>query len=253
MRRILIACAIVLVATLPLRAQFVVHDPLNYAQALARYAQLIEQFRFMVKQARRLPVDMASRYKVPATRWRHHDTETQYAYARPLLTALNAGDTSGALYGQVTDRLDDLDDLLPTVPSELRRRLQNSYATIQFADSVARMAIHQIGAIRSNGKNTLLAAENMENDAASPDETLNSQIAVLNKINAASVLELRVSETTNQFLMHTLEQLLVQNKRSRDAQARAMDAQVFQWRYGLPYGRNLFSRTASTMDSWRQP
>ena len=81
----------------------------------------------------------------------------------------------------------------------------------------------------------------------------NTQIAVLNKINAASVLERRVSKTTNQFLMHTLEQLLVQNKRSRDAEARAMDAQVFQWRYGLPYGRNLFSRTASTMDAWRQP
>jgi hypothetical protein len=72
-------------------------------------------------------------------------------------------------------------------------------------------------------------------------------------INGASVLELRISETTNQFLMHMLEQLLVQNKRTRDAEAQLMDAHLFQWRYGTPYGRDLFSRTASSLDTWRQP
>jgi len=53
---------------------------------------------------------------------------------------------------------------------------------------------------------------------------------LLNKIDAASVLELRIGEMTNQFLMHSLEQLLLQNKRARDAEAELMDAQVFQWR-----------------------
>src|SRR4029079_13542002 len=168
-----IACIVALLVSTTLSAQFVVHDPLNYAQALARYAQLIEQFNFMVKHARRLPVDMASRYRVPATRWRHHDVEVQYSYARPLLTALNFGDTSGALLQEVSERLDDLDEVLPAVPSELRRRLANAYATIQTADSVARMAVHQVGSIRSNGKNTLLAAENMETDAAVSEDPFN--------------------------------------------------------------------------------
>jgi hypothetical protein len=252
-RRLIIACTVVALTATTLRAQFVVHDPLNYAQALARYAQLIEQLKFMVKQARRLPVDMGSRYRVPATRWRHHDVEVQYPYARPVLTALNFGDTSGALLQEVSERLDDLDEVLPAVPSELRRRLANSYATVQFADSVARMAIHQIGAIRSNGKNTLLAAENMENDAAALGDSFNTQAALLNKINAASVLELRINETTNQFLMHALEQLLVHNKRARDAEAQLMDARLFQVRYGIPYGRELFDHTRSTLDDWRQP
>src|SRR4051812_47470791 len=204
--RTLITASIVLaLATNTAQAQFVVHDPLNYAQALARYAQLIEQLRFMVKQAKRLPVDMVARYRVPATRWRHHDVEGQYPYARPLLTALNFGDTSGALYQQVSDRLDDLDDLLPTVPPDLQRRLANAYATIEFADSAARMAIHQVGSIRSNGKNTIAAIENMENDSSAAEDSFHSQAALLNKINGATVLELRISETTNQFLMHLLE------------------------------------------------
>ena len=47
-----------------------------------------------------------------------------------------------------------------------------------------------------------------------PSDSFNSQAALLNKINAATVLDLRINETTNQFLMHMLEQLLVQNKRA---------------------------------------
>ena len=187
---ILIACILTAVATTSIHAQFVVHDPINYTQALLRYSQMLQQYRFWLTQARRLPVDMATRYRVLGSKWRHHDVEVQYPYARPLLTALNFGDTSGALYGEVSDRLEDLD---------------------------------------------------------------HTQAALLNKINGASVLELRISETTNQFLMHMLEQLLVQNKRTRDAEAQLMDAHLFQWRYGTPYGRDLFSRTASSLDTWRQP
>lgn len=49
--------------------------------------------------------------------------------------------------------------------------------SIQAADSVARMAVHQVGSIRSNGKNTLLAAENMETDAAAGEDAFNTQVA----------------------------------------------------------------------------
>jgi hypothetical protein len=115
------------------------------------------------------------------------------------------------------------------------------------------MAIHQVGAIRSNGTTTMAAIENMERDSAAANDDFHTQAALLNKINGASVLELRISETTNQFLMHMLEQMLVQNKRTRDAEAQLMDAQLFQWRYGRAYGRDLFSRTAATLDTWRQP
>ena len=87
---------------------------------------------------------------------------------------------------------------------------------------------------------------------ATSDE-FHTQAALLNKINGASLLELRIGETTNQFLMHMLEQLLVQNKRTRDAEAQLMDAHIFQWRYGTPFGRDLFSRTAASLDTWRQP
>jgi hypothetical protein len=106
--------------------------------------------------------------------------------------------------------------------------LQADYGTIELADSVANMGIHQVGAIRYNGRSVLQSILNMETDAFDDSDSYNSQIAVLNKINGANVLALRVNETTSQFLMHILEQLLVQNIRARDAEAGAMDARLYQ-------------------------
>jgi hypothetical protein len=93
----------------------------------------------------------------------------------------------------------------------------------------------------------------MEDDAVASSDDFHTQTALLNKINGATVLALRLNETASQLQVHILEQLLVQNKRDRDAEAEMMDAHLFQWRYGAAYGRDLFSRTAAALDSWRLP
>ena len=60
-----------------------------------------------------------------------------------------------------------------------------------------------------------------------------------------------LAEQTNQFLADTLEQLIVDNTRKRDAEAVLMNATIYQWRYGLAYGQDLFRNTAADIDSWR--
>ncbi len=99
----------------------------------------------------------------------------------------------------------------------------------------------------------LAAIANIENDALAGSDDLHTQVAVLNKINGANVVALRIAEAGNQLQMHALEQLLVQNTRLRDADAHAMNARLFQWRYGAEYGRALYPRTATMLESWRQP
>jgi hypothetical protein len=235
------------------RAQFVVYDPTNYFQALTRYAQLLEQYRFWVAQARRLPVDLASRYRLVPVRWTTHDSGRIYPYAESILSALNTGEPTGGLYDVSVDRLDTLDDLIASVPVELRPRLRLLYGSLQFDDSVAKKAINQVGVTRTNGPFALNTIQNMEDDAVASADEFHTQAALLNKINGATVLALRLNETASQLQLHILEQLLVGNKRSRDAEAEMMDAHLFQWRYGAAYGRDLFSRTAASLDSWRQP
>lgn len=251
--RFLVITIIVFALSNAVGAQFVVHDPLNYAQALARYAQMVQQYRLFVAQARRLPDALASRYRVPTPRWRTHDLGDTYAYARSILTALNRGDSSGTGYTTSVDPLTSLADVLPLLPPDLQRRMTNAYGTIQLADSVARYAIDQTGRIRDNGGAVLTAVLNMENDATSLSDDLHTQIAVLNKINGANVLGLRIGEMGNQLQMHVLEQLIVQNRRAREAEAQLMNARLFQVQHGSAYGQQLFSQTTRDLNDWRQP
>jgi hypothetical protein len=249
------ALAGVLIALLSstVRAQFVVYDPTNYFQALTRYAQLLEQYRFWVAQARRLPLNLATRYRLDPVRWSTYANAATYPYAEAILSALNTGDPTGGLYNVSVDPLDTLDDLITSVPVELRPRLRLSYGALQFDDDVARAAINQVGLTRTNGPFALDTIQNMEDDAVASSDDFHTQTALLNKINGATVLALRLNETASQLQVHILEQLLVQNKRNRDAEAEMMDAHLFQWRYGAAYGQDLFSRTAAALDSWRLP
>ena len=185
-------------------AQWVVYDPTNHSQALLRYYQLVQQYEQMIRQARRLPAAMAGRYQVPEVRWRIHDFESGFPYARPILSGLNYGDPAGDLYLRAVDRLESVDGVMNRVPGALRRRLGNDYGTIEMADSVATMGIHQAGAIRYNGRSMLRAIQAMEDDLIATSDAFHSQTALLNKINGATVLGLRISETNSQFMIHTL-------------------------------------------------
>src|SRR5207253_9471143 len=115
-----ILCATLVVKTV--HAQWVVYDPTNYAEAVAAYEQLLQQYQFLLAQAHRLPVDMASRYRGYSTNWNRHDA-AGLLYTQPLVSALNQGDTSGAGYRAVTDPLDVPGDVAGGTSPEMRRRL----------------------------------------------------------------------------------------------------------------------------------
>jgi hypothetical protein len=255
MMRQCLVCVVVLLGVLCLpamvSAQFVVHDPTNYAQAITTYQQLVQQYQLLLQQARRLPVNQATRYRVPTLPWPSHGTAA--AYAHPLLDALNRGDATGAQYAQTIAAVDPIQTALAQIPAGLRARIGTAYATIELADRVARSAVHQAGALRTHGATVLQTIQSMEDDAVSGDDRFHTQAALLNKINAASVLGLRIAEQTSQSLLHVVEQLLVTNKRQRDAEAKLMNAQLYQWRYGQSYAQDLFRQTAQGLDSWRQP
>jgi hypothetical protein len=73
-------------------------------------------------------------------------------------------------------------------------------------DSVAKRALDQVGSTRTNGKVALRTIQNMEDDAVSGSDDFNTQIAVLNKINGANVLGLRLNETSTELQLNILEQ-----------------------------------------------
>jgi hypothetical protein len=235
----------------PASAQWIVHDPANLAEAVATFQQLVQHYALVLQQTRRLPLNLAARYRVPALPWLTHGAVADYA--GPLLDALNRGDAAGAKYLQTVAGLDPIRHVMAHVPADLQGRLGTAYATIELADRVARTAVHQAGVVRTNGPFVLQTIQALEDDAVSGDDRFHTQAALLNKINGASVLGLRIAAETHQSLLGVVEQLVVSNKRQRDSEAKLMDAQLYQWQYGRPYGDDLVSRTAAALDGWRQP
>lgn len=232
-------------------AQWVVHDPTNYGQLVATLHQLVREYNLLDQQTRRLPLDLAARYRVPTVPWATHEAIAEYAGA--ILEALNRGVRGGDPYGDTLARLDAIKAVLPFVPDVFRERLGTGYATIELADQLARSAVAHTGGVRANGARVQRTIQALEDDAVSADARFHTQTALLNKINGASVLGLRIAEQTTQSLSGVVEQLVVVNKRQRDAEAKAMNAQLYQWRFGRDYGAELFDETARNLDGWRQP
>ena len=243
--------AVVGLAASPLRAQWVVYDPTNYFEAVAQLEQLLQQYEFLLKQARRVPVDIANRYHAHSLDWTYHDLASGLLYAQPLLAALNEGDSRGLAYRSTTTPLDVPSDVLGRMPAALRRRLATAYSTIELGDSITRLAVDQTGTARVDGPFTLQAIRNVEHDIVNPGDDFHSQTALLEKINAAEAIGLRVEHQNNQFLLSALEQLIVDNNRKRDSETVLMNATIHQWRYGQAYGEDLFRSTASDLDTWR--
>jgi len=251
---LLCALSLAVVGGPALRAQTLavpVFDAAAYSEAIIEAFDLLEQLANMYFQGQPLPVDMAARYYAYSPFWTTNSLFSPYPAAQPVLTALNAGDPVGSGYQQVVDPLQVPTDVLALMPADLQRVFADRYATIQLADSVAAMGINQSGVVRANGNELLQVLQSMQADAFTPVGDYQTQTALLDKINGASVLSLQETEQTNQFLSDAIEQLVVSNKRQRDTEAAVMNATINQWRYGAAYGQDLYSRTASDLDTWR--
>jgi hypothetical protein len=67
---------------------------------------------------------------------------------------------------------------------------------------------------------------NLEQDSLSDDESLNSQIGVLNKINATNVLTLRSIQDSNKLLASLLEQQTISAKQAREMTGNSINTEI---------------------------
>ena len=82
---------------------------------------------------------------------------------------------------------------------------------------------------------------------------MNTEIAVLNKINAANVIAIRGTQDTNQILVTLAEQQIVDAKRKRDAEAQAINDHVRFVSEGKAMMAAQAAGASSAMLAWRMP
>ena len=94
---------------------------------------------------------------------------------------------------------------------------------------------------------------NLENDSFSDDPDLNSEISVLNKINAANMLTLRSVQDSNKLLASLLEVETVLAKQQREATTNIINADI-ERRAGLAANIGQVTLTlSSSLQNFRMP
>jgi hypothetical protein len=227
-------------------AQFggIVYDPTNYANALLRYyqlqqhliqlrnsyLQLVNQYNLALQMARNIE-NMPARYRAQFAQWRNTFAKNTYGNTGGWVAGINSGQlpiiTMG--YQQATTPLLPYDpQVLASMNAEELARIESQYASVELSDGINLNAMQTIGAIRDNAEDIQNQLGNLEEDSFSEDPNLNTEVSVLNKINAANMLTLRTAQDSNKLLVSLLEQQTIVAKEQREATTNSIDADIIR-------------------------
>jgi hypothetical protein len=269
-----IALIALLVAAIPrpANAQFgfsIVYDPTNYANAVLRYSQLVaqlnqlratyaqvlNQYNLAVQMSRNIP-NMASRYVASWAPWRYASAQDAYGNATPWINGANSGFVPVVLngYQRATNTLQIYSpSLLASMPVSEVQRVQSDAATVELADGAAQNALEAIGAIRANAIATTSTISNIQNDSLSGDPNLNTEVSVLNKVNATNVLSLQNAQDTNKLLVAILEQQTILSKQLRDSATNVTNADINRRQNTVGLNQQLTGGIGQALNGYRLP
>jgi len=237
---ILIVAALGLLPALA-RAQFggVVYDPTNYSNAVLRYRQLVQQltqlrqtyqqvlnqYNLAVQMSKNLK-NMPARYRAVFTDWRSFTATDLYGNTAGWVGAVNGAGAERVSHGYQQATIPLLayskSDLEAINPVDVRN-LTSAYASLELADGANVAALTMAGSLRANAQHIQQQINNLEEDSFSGDPALNTEVAVLNKINASNVLTLHTLQDANNLRVAALEQHVLASKRQRDADAASLN------------------------------
>jgi hypothetical protein len=266
----LIATLVILPGTL--RAQFgsgIVYDPTNYHNAVLRYLQLqqqlaqlkqtyqqvVNQYNLAVQMSKNLQ-NMPTRYRAAFSTWRSFTASDTYGNTTGWIGAVNGAgaQTVSPAYQQATIPLltysqVDLSAINPTDAQNLK----SVYASLELTDGANVSAMTTVGNIRANSQTVQQQINNLEQDSLSSDPSLNTEVGVLNKINASNVLTLRTLQDANNLRVAALEQQVLQAKQQRDAETANLNFAIQMRQQSsqnlAPFNTNL----TQSLDNFRLP
>jgi hypothetical protein len=265
-----VVCLCLLFGATVARGQFgfgiTVFDPSVYAEAITEVSKLVQQYNQLVQtyqmitnqynqmlwMAKMLPGSLAQFRAIPTPWFRSSATNT-YGTTGAWISAINTGANVPGGYQNATDPLLVYGAALRNVPADQLSRLQKHYATVELADGATEDGMETVGTLRSNAPQVEGAIQNLEGATLNSDPNYNTEIAVLNKINAASVIALRNSQDTNKLLTALAEQQFIVSKRQRDSDAQAVNNHIAFMADEQGYLESQKANASAAMMAFRMP
>jgi hypothetical protein len=256
---VLTAVVIVSTAT-PLSAQLAVYDAATTARnrttaALKElvYRLQVQEHDKIIEMARRLSAltNLRKYHLDDVPRWRTHGS-VDVLFASEYLDALAFGDPSGMAYSRLVAAVEQ-SARLAQLPPPARRTMVARLAAVDLADAAGIAAIHASGQARLHGRRSeLQAIDALERDVIDPS-LQQSATAIVDKISGATLIGARQRQARIQLLTNVLEQLLLESKLMRDADAAALNMQLVRWREGRAADEAFIAGSSHALRTWRQP
>jgi hypothetical protein len=259
-------CVASLLGVTIVKAQLAVFDASVYGEAVAEVSQLIQQYNQLVQthqmitnqykqmlwMAQTLPGSL-TRFRAVATPWFASAATNTYGTTGAWTEAVDTGVNAPAGYSQAVGPLMAYAGALANVPADELQRLQKYYGTVELADGANVAGIQTLGTIRANAAEVESAIQQLEDASLSSDPSFNTEIAVLNKINAAGIIALRNAQDTNKLLTTLVEEKLVESKGQRDWQAQAFGNHIAFMGNEQAYLASQTAGTSGAMMTFRMP
>jgi hypothetical protein len=225
----------------------------QYQQLVSTYHMIESQYQQMVWMAKSVPVVMSLRYRAQGTPWTMPTPTNTYGTTAAWTAGISTGVDALGGYRAASEPLGVYGGAFSQIPGDQAQRVRTQYATLELTDGANVAAMQTIGDLRARAIAVENAIQNLEDDSLSSDPDMNTEVAVLNKINAAGVIALRNGQDANKLLVSLAESRILEAKRERDAEARAFNEHIGF----LTEGQNLMAaqaaNTSAAMLAWRMP
>jgi hypothetical protein len=262
-KRVSVTLLVAALLAAPLHAVFgvgdIVFDPTSYANAVLMMGELVQTYQKLTAQLNlqtflgtAVPVDMAARYQTPGAAWQGMQIPyDRFGNLSAWTQQVNQGGSALGAYNSASIQLQPYGSGFAQLTQDEQLKAASQYASVELADGTNIDSLQTIGQLRANARATDQALAGLESDSLSSDPTMNSEVAVLNKINAAAVANIRTARDTNLVLLSALEQQLADSKGRRDAEVSEINAQIARLAQGAATKAQYTSTVTQTLQGFR--
>jgi len=223
----------------------------QYSQLVTTYNRITQQYNQMLTNAKYLSTLNA--YRQVVTPWQGMSTTNTYGNTGAWIASVNNGLNTAAAWNTAGLPRMAYGTAMANVPTGQAGRVQANFATLELQDGTANSAMQTLGGIRLHGAQNDRTLATLENDSLSSNPDLNTELAVLNKINAANMIAARQASDANKLLASLTEAQLVELKAKSDAAASAIAQDIAFRQNGEAAMNSQHAGFSAAMMAYRLP
>jgi hypothetical protein len=245
-KRFLITTLIAAAATIPAHAQLlggVVFDPTQATHAIAQIAQgenIIQnglqlaqtslQYYNLAREMATAPQMLYEQWISPSTYWMLlEQSANTYGNSQPLMSTTNNGVGAEAAYQLASVPRTAMLSGYATLSPEGQQQIAAISATTDVSDAVVQSSLTNLGTMRANEIQREADIQNLQTASQTTDPLQQTDLATLQRMNQAMLLQLRQAQEANQLNQSiALQQMLLVKQQQDMIKSHFQDANGYQ-------------------------